>query len=166
MPAAQIESLYYPFAPKYSSRPRRNGAAGCTSCGIRRVYPSNCADGKCGTASCIGSAPNGFDGKGYYNPSGIPRDSLEYGTLSGTCDPKRGCLDPRAQNYDKMALTHCQAMCRYPQPPVCIAEPLTPAVAQVPQCALHADGMTAEKAIYSKQNRRQLTQRALFHEFA
>lgn len=163
MPAAQLESAYYPYAPKYGARTKRRSGPG-KSCGLSRVYPTyanNCqtCSGRQPADTCRGKYPNGFGGRGYYNPSGVPLNDLEYGTRRGTCDPQRGCLDPRAVNYDKMALTHCQAFCRYPQAPVCIGEPLTPAVADVPPCAANEFGETAEQAIYSKRHAAKVAQR-------
>lgn len=164
MPAAQVESAYYPYAPKYSSRTRSQSGSSKV-CGLQRVYPTyanNCqtCSGRKPLDTCQGKYPHGFGGRGYYNPSGTPLNNLEYAARRGTCDPKRGCLDPRAANYDKMALTHCQSLCRYRAPPVCIGEPLTPAVSDTPRCALNEHGETAEQAIYAK---RQLRDRMRAH---
>lgn len=153
-PADRIAQSYYPFHPKYGgSKPVRTGCAG----GINTAYPvylNNCQS--CGgqaPSACSGKYPSGFGGRDYYNPSGTPYDALEYGARNGTCDAKRGCLDPRAANYDKMALTHCQSLCEYPQPQVCIAQ--RPDVVESEQCECQLDefGLTPEQAIYSKQRR-------------
>jgi hypothetical protein len=160
MPAAQLESSYYPYAPKYGARTKRRlRSAASNSCGLQRVYPTytnNCqtCSGRKPLNTCQGKYPQGFGGRGYYNPSGTPLNDLEYAARRGTCQPQRGCLDPRAANYDKMALTHCQSLCQYPKAPVCIGEPLTPYVAETPQCAVNEFGETAEQAIYAKRNRK------------
>lgn len=163
-PADVLVKSYYPYAPKYGAAKRSQ--AGCAN-GLQNVYPTylnHCQTcNQKAPSGCAGKAPSGFGGRDYYHPSGIPFDALQYGTREGMCDAQLGCLDPSASNYDKMSLTHCQSLCTYPQPKVCIAEPPKQVVAPKKECACEKTGMTAEQAIYSKQYRHSKAGRVAKH---
>jgi len=151
-PADYITAAYYPYNPKY--RGRACSAGGTCSVGLARAYPTyanqcqKCAPSAPGESSCANKYPDFWHGKGYYNPYGTPYGSLLYGTSEGTCDAKRGCLDPKAVNYDKFALTHCQDMCIYKKPRICISQPPAPPLEQPCPCDVVEEGRTATQAIY------------------
>lgn len=150
-PADYVTSAYYPYHPHY--RNRASSAGKSCGVGLARVYPqyaNRCQQCKPFTRnSCAGTYPPFWHGKGYYNPSGVPYGETEFGTSEGTCDPRRGCLDPKAANYDKLALTHCQGACIYRRPRVCIPAPVASAQPACDEpCVVNEAGRTPEQAIY------------------
>lgn len=134
------------------------------ACGIERVYPrfANGRERCPGTGAapaCLSTTTDFFNGKNYYNPSGAPFIGL--GTNTGACQANRGCLDPTAANYNKLANTHCQDACIYRKPKVCLA-PLPAPVAQIAApcpAALALGVQTAEQAIYVRGAARALQQK-------
>lgn len=124
LPADQVAPLHFPYHPKFGATSIvgcRGGACGFKNggAGIARAYPrysNGCERGSCGSGV---SCSKDRLANAYFNPSGTAYDALVYGTSTGTCNPSFGCLDPRAQSFDKMAQVHCQDMCIYKQPRIC-----------------------------------------------
>lgn len=165
LPAAQrilpAASQFFPFSP-LAAQQRVFGfpAAGCGQ-GVERAYatfPNGCqrCAGSSAKAPCAGVYADFHNGKDYYNPQGeeaAPYFGVQNATRAGTCQTVRGCLDPTARNFNKLANTHCQAMCAYRAPKVCVAQPASPvgAATMACQCGPYAGGAgTAEQAIYAR----------------
>ena len=150
-PVEYVTSAYYPFHPHYRGRACSAGTA--CGVGLARAYPTyanNCQQCWPFTKdTCANTYPPFWHGRGYYNPSGTPYGATLLGTSDGTCDARRGCLDPKAASFDKLSVTHCQADCVYRRPRICI--PLPSATPEEPcPCDQATATSTAEQNIYGR----------------
>lgn len=144
-------SSFYPYRaqPSYNGKNRLTGTA-CGGPNFLRFGQGTCQPLGSG-AACGTSYPQFWGANGYYQPYGVPLGDLPFGAGATDCSPSRGCLDPLAYTYDKMADVHCQEMCLYRKPKVCVAEP--PAQFADPDaaaaCVDEATGRTAIQDLYA-----------------
>lgn len=167
---ARNAALAVPVSPFFPYRPLAQESVferAPATCGIERVYPrfpngcERCPNTGAAPA-CLSTTHDFFNGRNYYNPSGAPFFAL--GTNTGMCQANRGCLDPTAANYNKLANTHCPDACIYKQPKVCVLPSTTPvvgaAVAVARDCGpLPLGAQTAEQALYLRGASRALHQK-------
>jgi hypothetical protein len=119
-------SVYYAYRNSAGARDSMVPATGCTgslsvgSCcgGIGKIASAACGSGV--NMFCTGTNPDYFMGHGYYHPSGVRFGRTEFSTGPTSCTPVRTCLDPQAINYDAFGNQHCQSLCAYKKPKVCI----------------------------------------------
>lgn len=167
---ARNAALNVPVSPFFPIRPlaQENNSVFASApavCGIERVYPrfpngcERCPNTGAAPA-CLSTTNDFFNGRNYYNPSGAPFFAL--GTNTRMCQANRGCLDPTAANYNKLANTHCPDACVYKQPKVCVlpALPVAAAAAAARDCGpLPFGAQTAEQALYLRGASRALQQK-------
>ena len=119
--AALPPSAEYPWRATNSGRFNKYGSTSCASIQSRYAKYGPLFAHEAGNSSCAGVTPAYWGDKNFYSPTVSSRDQLPLGTGPHACAPVHGCLDPAAVSYDKLALTHCQGMCAYKKPKVCMA---------------------------------------------
>lgn len=137
-------SRLYPFRaqPSYNGKTRLTGTA-CGGPNSLQVNRGTCTP--LGGDRCANKYPDFWGASEFYQPFGVQYTDLPYGAGAGPCSPVRGCLDPLAYTYDKLADVHCQAMCRYRKPKICVADP--PPAYGDDQCAPCVDETTGKTAL-------------------
>jgi len=121
--AALPPSAEYPWRATASGSFDKYTAIGaCTKTGGRCTQTA----GRCASLGPLYNVadhaplPSNCCGGGFYSPTIASQANLPFGAGPRPCAPVRGCLDPTAVSYDKLAQTHDQCMCVYQKPKVCV----------------------------------------------
>lgn len=151
-----VQSTAFPYQTHTSYNKSYNDQAGAncpTGPASLRQFPGRCSQLKGAFGAHV--YPDFHMQQQYEHPHGVRFQDLPYGTGANDCTPTRGCLDPKAINYDKVAGVHWQALCKYRQPKVCVEQPAAAYVSDneygVPleSCAKDAKtGRTALQKLY------------------
>lgn len=144
--AALPPSALYPYNAQPPVNAKNRWSSTCTGPNAYSLRPNRCST--LAGAFCADTYPDFHGQSGFYHPSGLGLNELQYSSFAGPCAPIRVCLDPKALNYDKYGTQHCQQMCRYRKPKACVAEEVREYYGASPACPRDAEGRTAVERLY------------------